>query len=243
MLQSELYVFQDAAYTTDPESIIASGMTRKLSDVVDLEYANINNGGSNLWLVVSVKDDDDAAAGLGYDLQLMECDTESGTYSVAETKFFPLASIVTSTQLWRVALPQNLKRYVKLQIVPAYTLTSGNELLIPVGTTSDSAAKVAGLIRAAAAQFLPNWVVTGATTAAIFTAAAVGVNNGTRVFDGGSTGVTGSIAVTTPGSAGAAAVYTLTVLTACIATGYIKIDLDRMSMTGDAHFNAAIVTG
>lgn len=241
MLQSELYVFQDAAYTTDPESIIASGMTRKLSDVIDLEYANINNGGSNLFLVVSVKDDDDAAAGLGYDLQLMECATESGTYEVAATKFFPLASIVTGTELWRVALPQNLKRYVKVQIVPKYTETGGNELYIPVGTTSDTAAEVAGLIRAAAAQFLPDWVVTGATTAAIFTAAENGVNTGTRVFDGGSTGITGSIAVTTAGASDAKAVYTLTIATACIASGYIKIDLDRMSMTGDAHFNAAIV--
>jgi len=240
MYQTLLYVLKDASYTADPEQIIAAGMVRKLSDAIDLQAANINDGGKNLSLVVSCKSTN-AAVGSGYRLELVDCATVDGVYQVASAKFIPLASMVKEKEIWKVSLPDSLKRFIKLQVIPLSPDMVGNEMLITAAAASDSAAKVAGLIRAAAAQFLPNWVVTGATADVIFTAAANGVNTGTRTFDGGATGITGSIAVTTAGAAGDKAVYTLTVATACAATGYIRIELDKKPMTGGPALNAAVI--
>lgn len=244
MLQDLLYVFLDGS----SEDLVPTGMTAKLSSAIALEAANINDGGRPLYVVVNVDDDDDAAAGDGYTIELMHCDTTDGTYTVAMAKEVPLSEIVTGRYVWKAALPIGLKKFVKIRFTPNGNMVEP-QMTIVAAAASDSAAKVAGLIRAYAAQFLPNWVVTGATDAVIFTANANGVRGGTYALNGGFTGITGTWVQTQEGTTEAKEIQTLTVTAACAVTGDIWITLNDViygkeaAMTGDAHFNAAIVTG
>jgi len=244
MIQDLPYIFTSSS----SEDLVPTGMTAKLSDAIGFEAANINDGGRPLFIVVNVDDDDDAAAGDGYTIELMHCDTTDGIYTVAMSKEVALSEIVTGAYVWKAALPIGLKKFVKIRFTPNGNMVEP-QMTIVAAAASDSAAKVAGLIRAYAAAFLPSWVVTGDTDKVIFTASANGVRAGTYALNGGFTGITGTWAQTAEGTAEAKEVETLTITAACSVTGDIWITLNDVivgaeaAMTGDAHFNAAIVTG
>ena len=91
---------------------------------------------------------------------------------------------------------------------------------IAVTTTADTAAEVATLIRAGT---FTGWTTSGTGADVIFTASAAGVKTGTNSISAGSTGVAGTFAITTLGTAAADGSVTFDFMS---SMGSEKVDYD-----------------
>ena len=104
------------------EDLATSGTTAVTSDFINLLGSGYADGGSELIARVRCKSTT-AAAGASFTVAVKHCDTEGGTYVDAVSVVVALASVVESTELAALRLPLGLKKYLKLVVTPAASMT------------------------------------------------------------------------------------------------------------------------
>ncbi len=123
-------MIQDAKWrfvtpSTLSEDLVAGTTDAFLSDYIDLKAAGYADGGGELVVRVRV-DVTTAAVGASYLIEVLDCATVGGTYGVAISKTVLLAAIVADTEIAALVLPLGLKRFVKLQITGAASMTGSS---------------------------------------------------------------------------------------------------------------------
>ena len=108
--------------TGGSEDLATSATSAVTSDFINLLGSGYADGGSELIARVRCKSTT-AAAGASFTIAVMECATESGTYNVAVSKVVALADVVANTELAALRLPLGLKKYLKLVVTPAASMT------------------------------------------------------------------------------------------------------------------------
>jgi hypothetical protein len=120
-LLSKLYTFAISGV----EAMLTATTVAKVSDAIDLGVADLGDGATDLYCHI-VTAGGNAAAGASFLVELTECATSGGTYTPALSKTVLLAdALKTGNDLMHSKLPAGLKRYVKIQVTGAASMTGG----------------------------------------------------------------------------------------------------------------------
>lgn len=123
MLISSLYAFTSLnGGSTASEDIATSGSTENLSVALELEAADAGKGSNDLYLVVTCKDNTDAADGV-FLFKLTDSASAGGTYYQCLGKQVPVAEVTDGAVLYKAKLPENIKKFLKLSVTGVGTTT------------------------------------------------------------------------------------------------------------------------
>lgn len=120
MLIDSKWVFKTGAGSED---LATSGTTAVASDYIDLAATSgWADGGGDLFATVRCKTTT-AAAGASFTISIDDCATSGGTYVARSAKVVPLADVVAGTVIAMIQFPRDVKRYIKLNVAPASSMT------------------------------------------------------------------------------------------------------------------------
>jgi hypothetical protein len=118
---SKLYTFAISGV----EAMLTATTVAKVSDYIDLGYQDLGDGATDLYCHI-VTAGGNAAAGASFLVELTDCATSGGTYTAALAKTVLLVNaLVSGSDLMHSKLPAGLKRYVKIQVTGAASMTGG----------------------------------------------------------------------------------------------------------------------
>jgi len=116
--------------TGGSEDLATSGTTAALSDYFDLKaVSGWADGGGEVFLVVRTKSKT-AITGERFELSIQDSDASGGTYVSKVLIPIPLASWVADTIAAKIAIPNGIRQFVKVNIVSAGSGTMANVLTV-----------------------------------------------------------------------------------------------------------------
>jgi hypothetical protein len=104
------------------EDLATSTTTEVLSDYIDFKAAGFFDGGHYANVEFWIKSTT-AAAGTYFDFEIRDCVTSGGTYVKKSSERVALADATANKLVSKLAMPQNLKQYVKVACVPSASMT------------------------------------------------------------------------------------------------------------------------
>jgi len=114
--------------STASEDIATSGSTENLSVALEMEAADVGDGHRDLYLVITCKDNTDAADGV-FLFKLTDSTAVGGTYYQCLGKQVPVASVTDGALLYKAKLPEDCKKFLKLSVTGVGT-TSGKIIVV-----------------------------------------------------------------------------------------------------------------